>query len=68
MIEALAQAGACKPLDSQETHALLTARSFLVEKVTATETFLRAAPRIFVLKMGSKHERDNLNGFGGAVP
>lgn len=42
-----------KSLDSQETRALLTARTFLVEKVTATENSLRAALRNFGLKMGS---------------
>jgi transposase len=42
-----------KSLDAQETRALLTARTFLVEKVTATENALRAALRNFGLKMGS---------------
>ncbi len=42
-----------KSLDAQETRALLTARGFLVEKVTATENSLRAALRNFGLKMGS---------------
>jgi transposase len=42
-----------KSLDAQETRALLTAREFLVEKVTATENSLRAALRNFGLKMGS---------------
>lgn len=42
-----------KSLDAQETRALLTARSFLVEKVTATENSLRAALRNFGLKMGA---------------
>lgn len=42
-----------KSLDAQETRALLTARAFLVEKVTATETSLRAALRNSGLKMGA---------------
>ena len=42
-----------KSLDAQETRALLTARGFLVEKVTATENSLRAALRNFGLKLGS---------------
>jgi transposase len=42
-----------KSLDAQETRALLTARAFLVEKVTATENSLRAVLRNFGLKMGS---------------
>jgi transposase len=42
-----------KSLDAQETRALLTARTFLVEKMTATENSLRAALRNFGLKMGS---------------
>ena len=42
-----------KSLDAQETRALLTARAFLVEKVTATESSLRAALRNFGLKMGT---------------
>lgn len=42
-----------KTLDAQEARALLTARSFLVEKVTAMENSLRAALRNFGLKMGS---------------
>ncbi len=41
-----------KSLDAQETRALLTARAFLVEKITATEHSLRAALRNFGLKMG----------------
>lgn len=40
-------------LDAQETRALLTPRTCLVEKVTATENALRAALRNFGLKMGS---------------
>jgi len=46
-----------KSLDAQETRALLTARGFLVEKVTATENSLRAALRNFGLKMGSVTRR-----------
>ena len=42
-----------KSLDAQETRALLTARAFLVEKITATENSLRAALRNFGLKMGA---------------
>lgn len=42
-----------KSLDAQETRALLTTRTFLVEKVTATENSLRAALRNFGLKMGA---------------
>ena len=42
-----------KSLDAQETRALLTARTFLVEKVKATENSLRAALRNFGLKMGA---------------
>jgi transposase len=42
-----------KSLDAQETRALLTARAFLVEKVTATENSLRAALGNLGLKMGS---------------
>lgn len=42
-----------KSLDVQETRALLTARAFLVEKITATENSLRAALRNFGLKMGT---------------
>lgn len=42
-----------KSLDAQETRALLTARAFLVEKITATEDSLRAALRNFGLKMGT---------------
>jgi transposase len=42
-----------KSLDAQETRALLTTRTFLVEKVRATKTSLRAALRNFGLKMGS---------------
>lgn len=46
-----------KSLDAQETRALLTVRTFLVEKVTATENSLRAALRNFGLKMGSVTRR-----------
>lgn len=46
-----------KSLDAQETRALLTARTFLVEKVTATENSLRAALRNFGLKMGGLTRR-----------
>lgn len=42
-----------KSLDAQETRALLTARTFLVEMVRATENSRRAALRNFGLKMGS---------------
>ena len=42
-----------KSLDAQETRALLTARTFLIEKIGATENSLRAALRNFGLKMGS---------------
>ena len=42
-----------KSLDAQETRAMLTARTFLIEKVTAAENSLRAALRNFGLKMGS---------------
>ena len=47
--------GLCAPPSSppSQTRALLTARAFLVEKVTATENSLRAALRNFGLKMGS---------------
>lgn len=41
-----------KSLDAQEARAFLTARAFLVEKITATENSLRAALRNFGLKMG----------------
>lgn len=41
-----------KSLDAQETRALLTARTFLIEKIGATENSLRAALRNFGLKMG----------------
>ncbi|MEL6646041.1 MAG: IS110 family transposase [Pseudomonadota bacterium] len=41
-----------KSLDAQETRALLNARTFLVEKIVASETSLRAALRNFGLKMG----------------
>jgi transposase len=41
-----------KSLDAQEARALLTARAFLVEKITTTENSLRAALRNFGLKMG----------------
>ena len=46
-----------KSLDAQETRALLTVRTFLVEKVTATENSLRAALRYFGLKIGSVTRR-----------
>ena len=46
-----------KSLDAQETRAFLTVRTFLVEKVTATENSLRAAIRNFGLKMGSVTRR-----------
>lgn len=46
-----------KSLDAQETRALLTAHTFLVEKVTATENSLRAALRNFGLKMGAVARR-----------
>ncbi len=42
-----------KSLDAQETRALLTTRTFLIEKIGATENSLRAALRNFGLKMGS---------------
>ena len=41
-----------KSIGAQETRALLNARAFLLEKVVATETSLRAALRNFGLKMG----------------
>ena len=46
-----------KSLDAQETRALLTARTFLIEKVTAAENSLRAALRNFGLKMGAVTRR-----------
>jgi transposase len=41
-----------KSLDAQETRASFNARAFLVEKIVASETSLRAALRNFGLKMG----------------
>jgi transposase len=41
-----------KTLPAQETRALLGARAFLVDKVTATENSVRAGLRNFGLKMG----------------
>ncbi|GMG85675.1 hypothetical protein LNKW23_49040 [Paralimibaculum aggregatum] len=46
-----------RSLDARETRALLTARTFLVEKVTATENPRRAALRNSGLKMGAVTRR-----------